>query len=85
MRREAAEEKARKEREREEHMNQFSGKSAISSSDYFGDASPGGAAQRERAARDYSDKVLVVVVVVTVVTARDYSDKVLVVVTLPLE
>jgi len=61
MRREAAEEKARKERERAEHMNQFSGKSAISSSDYFGagEGSPGGGVQRERAARDYSDKVLI--------------------------
>ena len=58
MRREAAEEKARKEKERQEHMSQFSGKNAISSSDYFGGAEDqSDACPAQRKARDYSKEL----------------------------
>eukprot|EP00960_Hanusia_phi_P035949 752049-Hanusia_phi.AAC.6 len=50
LRREAMEEKARKEREKQEYMEQFSGKSGISSSDFFGED-----AQAEKNKRDYSN------------------------------
>ena len=53
LRREAAEEKARKERERQEHMDQFKGKAAISSSEYFG-GDDGQSPSTVREKKDYS-------------------------------